>query len=242
MIKAVGDKSERALISTIYELSRSAFREGAIPMSRFYITQISASGEKVEYSTVDFKDGVNFLEGPSNTGKSYVIGYIDFMFGGKEIPFTRDDIGYDMIGMTMKSDDGCSFSATRKIEEGSNVVLVNTDYPGVQGNEFKISTKEYSDLLLKLMDIEKRTSIIGTREPKKEDLTIRTIFHFFFINEDYILEKKTSFDTPDHSKITKSLTSLIFFLNGDESKGFCWRLAQKSLKKEQCRKPVLSII
>lgn len=58
-------------------------------MSRFYITQIAASGEKVEYSAVNFKDGINFIVGPSNTGKSYVIGCIDFMFGGKEVPFTR---------------------------------------------------------------------------------------------------------------------------------------------------------
>ena len=56
-------------------------------MSRFYITKIAASGENVEYSSVPFKDGVNLIEGPSNTGKSYVIGCIDFMFAGKEVPF-----------------------------------------------------------------------------------------------------------------------------------------------------------
>ena len=68
-------------------------------MSRFHITKIAASGEKVRYSSVDFKDGVNIIEGPSNTGKSYVIGSIDFMFGGKEVPFTIDDTGYDTIIM-----------------------------------------------------------------------------------------------------------------------------------------------
>ena len=161
-------------------------------MSRFYITQIAASGEKVEYSAVNFKDGINFIVGPSNTGKSYVIGCIDFMFGGKEVPFTREDTGYDTISLTMKSDDGHTFTATRKIEEGStgdkgsNIVSVSTSLPDVKDTEFKINTKEYSDLLLKLIGIEERTRIIGTQEPKDEDLTFRTLFHFFFINEDNI--------------------------------------------------------
>lgn len=94
-------------------------------MSRFYSTQIAASGDKVEYSTVPFEDGVNFIVGPSNTGKSYVIGCIDIMFGAKEVPFSKDDAGYDTISMTMKSNDGYTFTATRKIEEGSTGDKVN---------------------------------------------------------------------------------------------------------------------
>lgn len=110
-------------------------------MSRFYITKIAASGEKVEYSSVPFKDGVNFIEGPSNTGKSYVIGCIDFMFAGKEVPFSKDDTGYDTVMLEMESDDGYSFKAERKIEDGSsgdkgsNVVKVYSDFPGVDKDE-----------------------------------------------------------------------------------------------------------
>ena len=73
-------------------------------MSRFHITKIAASGEKVEYSSVSFEDGVNFIVGPSNTGKSYVIGCIDFMFAGKEVPFSKDDTGYDTVMMEMEAD------------------------------------------------------------------------------------------------------------------------------------------
>ena len=114
-------------------------------MRRFHITQIAASGMGVDYSPVSFEDGVNFIVGPSNTGKSYVIGCIDFMFGGKEVPFSMTDTGYDTITMTLESDDGHIFEATRKIEEGetgdkgSNVVAVASDLPEVKGTEYKIS-------------------------------------------------------------------------------------------------------
>lgn len=211
-------------------------------MSRFYITQIAASGDKVEYSTVPFEDGVNFIVGPSNTGKSYVIGCIDFMFGAKEVPFSKDDTGYDTISMTMKSDDGYTFTATRKIEEGStgdkgsNVVTVSTDLPDVKGTEFKINTKEYSDLLLRLIGINERTKIICTQDPRDEDLTMRTLFHFFYINEDNIFAKPTAFDVPKHSKITASLTSLYYLITGDNLKRFMPEVSVDELEKRATQK------
>lgn len=211
-------------------------------MSRFHITKIAASGMDVKYSSVPFKDGVNFIVGPSNTGKSYVIGCIDFMFGGKEVPFSKDDTGYDTITMEMESDDGYYFRAERKIEDGSsgdkgsNVVHVDTNLPGVNGDEFKINTKEYSDLLMRLIGIEERTRIISTQAPKDEDLTFRTIFHLFFINEDNIFKKQTAFDDPSYSKITASLTSLLYLINGDNLKRFMPDVSVEELEKRATRK------
>ena len=86
-------------------------------MSRFYIKEINASGPDVKYSTISLKDGLNIIYGPSNTGKSYVVKCINFMFGSNnsEIPFTKEDTGYDTVNMVMESDDGYSISMTRKI-------------------------------------------------------------------------------------------------------------------------------
>lgn len=211
-------------------------------MSRFHITKIAASGPDVKYSSVPFEDGVNFIVGPSNTGKSYVIGCIDFMFGGKEVPFSKDDTGYDTVMMDMESDDGYYFSAERKIEEGSsgdkgsNVVHVSTNLPGVHGDEFKINTKEYSDLLMRIIGIEERTKIIATQAPKDEDLTFRTIFHLFFINEENIFKKQTAFDDPSYSKITASLTSLLYLINGDNLERFLPEVSVEELENRATRK------
>lgn len=211
-------------------------------MSRFHITKIAASGIDVKYSYVPFEDGVNFIVGPSNTGKSYVIGCIDFMFGAKEVPFSKDDTGYDTVMMEMESDDGYYFRAERKIEDGSsgdkgsNVVHVDTNLPDVRGDEFKISTKEYSVLLMRLIGIEERTKIIATQAPKDEDLTFRTIFHLFFINEDNIFKKQTAFDDPSYSKITASLTSLLYLIKGDNLKRFMPDVSVEELEKRATRK------
>lgn len=206
-------------------------------MSRFYITQIAASGPNVEFSAIPLKDGVNFIVGPSNTGKSYVINCIDFMLGGKEPPFSKEDTGYDKIHLTLESDDGYWLSATRMIEDGkngdrgSNIVTVETTIPGVENTDYKISSKEYSDLLLRLMGIEERPSIIATQAAKSEDLTFRTMVHFFFISEDNIFEKATAFDIPKHSKITASLTSLIYLLSGDDLKRYIPEVSAEELER-----------
>ena len=211
-------------------------------MRRFHITQIAAWGDNVEYSSVSFKDGVNFIVGPSNTGKSYVIGCIDFMFGGKEVPFSMIDTGYHTVRMKLESDDGFSLTATRKIEEGevgdkgSNIVEVTTDLPDIKGNKFSISDNEYSDLLLRLMGIENRTRIIGTQAPKEETLTVRTLFHFFFINEDNIFGKRSAFDIPAHSKITACLTALLFLINGDNLARYLPEVSVKELERRATQK------
>ncbi|MCI7107140.1 MAG: AAA family ATPase [Agathobacter sp.] len=211
-------------------------------MSRFYITKIAASGEGKAYSSIEFEDGVNIIEGPSNTGKSIVIACIDFMFGGEEVPFTIADTGYNTVSIEIKSDDGYTFRAERKIEEGengergSNTVHISTTVPGIEGTELKISTKEYSDALLKLLGIKERPRVIATQAPKDEDLTIRTIFHFFFLGEENIFEKRTPLDTPGHSKITKSLTALQYLINGDDLKRFLPEVSVKELEKRADQK------
>ena len=211
-------------------------------MRRFHISKIEASGEKVEFSSISFEDGVNFIVGPSNTGKSYVIGCIDFMFGGKEVPFSIADTGYDTVSMTLKSNDGHVLTATRKIVEGetgdkgSNIVSVSTSLPDIKAVEFKISNNEYSDLLLSLLGIKERTKIIGTQAPKDETLSIRTIFHFFYINEDNIFGKRTAFDIPGHSKITACLTSLIYLITGDNLERYLPEISVEELEKRATQK------
>ena len=58
-------------------------------MSRFYIKSIAVSGKDRTPSIISFEDGVNIISGPSNTGKSYVISCINFMFGAEDTPFEK---------------------------------------------------------------------------------------------------------------------------------------------------------
>lgn len=211
-------------------------------MSRFYITQIAASGDSVKYSTINFQDGINLIVGPSNTGKSYIIACIDFMMAGKEPPFSTADTGYSKVSMTMESDDGYTITMTRAIEEGesgdkaSNIIAVEADIPDVRSGEYKISDSSYQKLLLRLMGIEEPVKIISTQAPKTEDLSFRTMWHLFFLDEEHIFCKGTVFDNPKYSKITASLTSLLYLANGDNLERFMPSVTPEELERRATQK------
>ena len=61
-------------------------------MSRFFVKDITVSGstQNVVVSKIEFEDGVNIVHGASNTGKSYILGCLNFMFGGKDTPFSKE--------------------------------------------------------------------------------------------------------------------------------------------------------
>ena len=211
-------------------------------MRRFYISEITASGDSVEMSTIHFKDGVNLIVGPSNTGKSYIIACINFMMNGKEPPFSMTDTGYSRVSMTLRSTDGYFVTLTRAIEMGekdekaANVVDVYTDLPGVNITEVKASDKSYNEFLLKLLGIEKPTKIISTQALKTENLSFRTLWHFFFLDEDNIFCKPTVFDVPKHSRITASLTSLLYLANGDNLERFIPDVTPEELERRATQK------
>lgn len=189
-------------------------------MIRFYVGQLTVNGEKVKTSEIIFQDGVNIIHGPSNTGKSYIIGCLDFMFDGDDAPFSKNATGYDTVTMTLKSDGGYTIVATRKIVDGekgekaATKINVVSDFPEVESGEY--NTDEYSDMLLKLFGVQEHHKIIATQDRKANNLRIRTIFHLFFRDEDHIFNKKTPFDTPKFNKITASLMGLLFLITGKD--------------------------
>ncbi|HOT58819.1 MAG TPA: hypothetical protein PLJ83_04075 [Spirochaetales bacterium] len=64
------------------------------------------------------------------------------------------------------------------------------------------------------------------------DLTFRTMVHFFYIDEMYIFREGTAFDAPGYSKITASLTSLLYMMTGDD----LHRLVPEVSQEERDRK------
>ena len=75
-------------------------------MSRFYISQIAASGDSVKFSTVDFKDGINehdyvvksnevFRGGRKVCTASIGVRLTDTFFEGKEAQYFRKGKSYN---------------------------------------------------------------------------------------------------------------------------------------------------
>ena len=51
----------------------------------FYISQLRITGDGVQTAQLSFVNGLNYITGPSNTGKSYIFKCIDYIFGAKSL-------------------------------------------------------------------------------------------------------------------------------------------------------------
>lgn len=193
-------------------------------MKRFYIKQISASGENVKFSPIDFDCGLNIIHGPSNTGKSYVIGCINFMFGSDDIPFTKAATGYDTVTMQLENDDGDYAVLERKIVDGKNgetgagKVKVISTLESQPDDDYGIKNREYSNFLLYLFGIKEPHEIIASQDYTSNNLTVRTFFHFFFLDEEHIFKKDTTLYSSSYKKPTASIMALLFLLEGKDYK------------------------
>lgn len=201
-------------------------------MSRFFIRRISAFSPDGKVSSIDFEHGVNIISGPSNTGKTMVVGCIDYLFGGSREPFDPQVEGYNSVSMELVSSDGELLTARRDIDvengnaKPSTEVLVESDIEGIQSGTYLTGSpkgknkKYYSDALLQMLDIPSPVKIISNQDGKPQRLTPRTFFHQLCIREEHIFDSETIIDNPEHSNITASINALAYLLyEGGEQTG-----------------------
>lgn len=213
-------------------------------MSRFFVRSISAFSPDGKVSSIDFEQGVNIISGPSNTGKTMVVGCIDYLFGGSREPFDPQVEGYNSVSMELVSSDGELLTVHRDIvvKDGnakpSTDVLVESGIEGIPGGTYPIKPpkgkdgKSYGDVLLQMLDISAPVKIISNQDGKPQRLTPRTFFHQLCIREEHIFDGKTIIDNPEHSNITASINALAYLLyEGGEQTGEYEDPNEKKLKR-----------
>lgn len=104
-------------------------------MSKFYIKSLSISGESKRTSSLDFDEGLNIIYGPSNTGKTYVLKCIDFIFGSKNKYPIPTNSGYSLIKLLIQTDNG-QVSIEREI--GKNKINVISENALIQSGIYNI--------------------------------------------------------------------------------------------------------
>lgn len=100
-------------------------------MNRFYIKKLIVSGGGHNDSVIDFKPGLNFILGPSNSGKSLIMDCLDYAFGfipRKDRPskIVDNSYGYELIKLHLATDNG-TVILERKIGD-SKIKVSGTDF------------------------------------------------------------------------------------------------------------------
>ena len=184
-------------------------------MSSFFISRIIATGEKVVASKIDFKQGLNIVCGPSNTGKSYIFHCIDFLFGSSSKPFD-ESTGYDTVRMEVITEKGHNLSLERQL--GKNTIQVISNVPEIESGRYSTSSgkKKINTVWLALIGINEEHKIVKNQYYHSQTLTWRTFLHSFLISDEQIPQKEPVLLQAQFAARPASMSALLFLMTGKD--------------------------
>jgi hypothetical protein len=184
-------------------------------MNDFYIKKLIVTGEGKTPSTVDFGTGLNIVCGPSDTGKSYIIECIDYIFGGSNVPID-ENTGYNCVTMIVETAQG-SITAERIFE--SNKLNVSSTDPRIESGVYGTRTGKMNantDLWLRLIGVEGRHTVVSNKDFVKKNLTWRFFLHMFLIQEERVIQRPSILLPRQNTAQTGTLSSLLYLITGKD--------------------------
>ena len=184
----------------------------------FYIERIIVTGSGKTDSIIELSNGVNIIYGPSNTGKTYIVKCIDYMFGSERKPIDIST-GYQYIKIIVRTQCG-TITMSRKI--GENKIEVSSKDNNVLSGKYatKASRTNYDKTInsvwLSLIGINDLHLVISNENYKKQILSWRTFSHMFMLTETKIISEDSAILSDTKTSNTAVIASLIFLLSGQD--------------------------
>ena len=184
----------------------------------FYIEKIIVTGSGKTDSIIELSNGVNIIYGPSNTGKTYIVKCIDYMFGSEREPIDIST-GYQYIKIIVRTQCG-TITMSRKI--GENKIEVSSNDNNVPSGKYatKASRTNYDKTInsvwLSLIGINDLHLVISNENYKKQILSWRTFSHMFMLTETKIISEYSAILSGRDTSNTAVIASLIFLVSGQD--------------------------
>lgn len=192
--------------------------------NRLFINELqSVSSEGV--AKLKFKEGLNIITGASNTGKSYVINCIDYLFGAENPPkdinesknysFLLLELEYNLKPFTIK-----------RYLRGENtqvIYLYECAIKNIEKNEYRelginAKTKEsVSSYILNLMQYSDKKILSKIRTNKTKLLSLREILDFIIVNETSIIREVSPIFSDNYEATYKKSLFNFLLTNKDNS-------------------------
>ena len=191
---------------------------------RFYISKLVVSGGGHQPSIIDFTSGINFILGPSNTGKSLVLECIDYAFGlvpkkNKPSKIVDNNYGYEQITLHIETEQG-PLILTREI--GDTKIFIHPNNQGIESDSYSVNLntiKNINDIFLELMGIDKRYKVLSSQKGNLKNVTWRALLNFFLIKQNEVARDASILLDPDTPGSTYYPAILLFLLTGQDASG-----------------------
>lgn len=192
-------------------------------MDRFYLEKLVVSGGSHKASVIKFGPGINFILGPSNTGKTMVMECIDYALGfqpRKDRPskIVENSNGYERVTLHLRTAGG-TVILERKI--GTPHVMVSGTDPSVDHGKYSVghkAKKNTNALFLHLIGIDEVHNIRSAQKNDKTcELTWRGMIHLFLLKQGDVARESSALYSPVLSASTASAATLLFLLTGKDA-------------------------
>lgn len=190
-------------------------------MQTFMIERLRVFGVGRIDGIIEFTDGLNIIQGRSNTGKTWILRCINYLFGNDKRPYTPATGYTDIEGVFLTERFG-EVTITRKLDEGT--VIVTSDNEEVENGEYATSYQQTSlrylnDLWLRILGLDETIEVPKSAHYARERMSWRNVAGVFYVDEDEISKSSSIIIKDNRYEETPLLSSLLFLLTGDCKKG-----------------------
>lgn len=184
----------------------------------FKLNRLSLTGQGLKEATIHFSEGLNVIYGPSDTGKTFIVQCIDFIFGGKNPPKPiPESDGYNSISLVISSwDSPGELELTRSLKGGALTL-------SVEGHSARKLSEKHSD---KSVDSVSRfllglTGLDGKRVRKKmngetDSFSFRDLVRLVVVDEEEVIGQTSPYLSGQVINKTKERSVFRLLLTGDD--------------------------
>lgn len=195
--------------------------------NRFHISSVKVTGPGVRDSEVKFQEGLNIIEGGSDTGKTSIAHCILYVFnkswGNKndskrhnKFPFL-DEYGYTQVAVNFKNNEGyiniSRAKGAKQVQVDSSISNISPGYYSINN---KTKGKNLNDILLEMMEIEERHQVPKNVNYQTQILSWKGIAPLWYMDENDIIQANPIMLPSHTTQNTAFLSSLIFMITGDD--------------------------
>lgn len=212
------------------------------------IKSLSFHGPDKPPVVVRFQDGLNVIYGASDTGKSFIVEAIDFMFGAKgplkDIP---QAVGYDQILMALEFPGAEVVTARRSMDGGAFEIFeggFSDELPSIEGNVLSEthSSKDTDNLSAFLLGkvglVDKK--IKKNAKDETQNLSFRNLARLCIVNEEEIIQKRSPLSDGNYTADTANTSVFRLLLTGVDDSALVAN--QQKSPEEQKREAQLELL
>ncbi len=143
--------------------------------------RLAVTGPDKPTADIDFSPHSNLVLGPSDTGKSYVIGCLKYAFGSDKTPKQiKYASGYDSLSFQLATSDGQLYTIFRALSGGDSLFFKGChDVPPPEKDA--LSQHDVNDFVVNLLGLKNKQLV--TSEGKKGNITAGDLRHFSLFSE-----------------------------------------------------------